>query len=299
MMEELKRSDYITASMLSERLEISRRTVIRDIQILKDAGYNVSSSIKGYHLNKGDKLSFSLTLSGEEKFTMLAGLQMLFDTKDPSLQAISQRLMYSLFGYDKKMKLSNIFIQSSKNENLMSLVRRIRAAVDNRKMIRFEYDKPDTDKLQKREVWPLAVFFRRHSYYMVARCTTRESLRLFRVSRIDNMRMTRKSFPIQDFSLEDYLASTFELDSSGQIMDVQVHFRPRVAPYITELVWHPTQVIKHLKDDSLILNMTVTVNQEIVRWILGFGSECKVLAPQVLINMIKEHLIAMKSIYNL
>ena len=206
--------------------------------------------------------------------------------------------MHDLFGYDKSMNLPSFLRESVGGKNLTNLVRRIRAAVDNRKVIRFDYIKPDADKSHMREVWPLAVFFRRHSYYMFARCINRESIRLFRVSRISKMVMTRKSFPIQDFSLEDYLESAFELNSSGQIMDVEIHFKSKVAPFIRELVWHPSQTIEPGSNNSLVLRMTVAINQEIVRWILGFGSECTVIAPQILISMIKEHVDAMNDVYS-
>ncbi len=298
-MEELKTNRHISSKYLAEGLEVSRRTVMRDIQVLKDAGYNIGSNRKGYHLDNRDKMSFSLSLSGEEKFTMMAGLQMLFDTKDPSLQIISSRLIAKLFGSDMDSLVPGFLRVSSGADNMSKLVRRIRAAVDNRKVIRFRYLKPGKhDRERVREVNPLAIFFRRHAYYMIARCCDRDVIRMFRISRIRDLIMTREVFADHNFNLGEFLEPAFELNASGPVGDVEIHFKPWVAPYIDELIWHPSQSLSWNEDGSVNLKMKVAINQEIVRWVLGFGSECVVISPDILINMLRKHVKLLQQYYS-
>ncbi|MEZ4813519.1 MAG: WYL domain-containing protein [Caldisericia bacterium] len=92
----------------------------------------------------------------------------------------------------------------------------------------------------------------------------------------------------------------FELNASGQVSEVELRFSAKVAPFISELIWHPSQrVSKKNSDGSITLTMRVAINEEIVRWILGYGSECAVIRPAVLIDMLKNHLYSLKQYYNI
>ncbi len=303
LINELNKNDFVSSKDLASKLETSRRTVMRDIQVLKDAGCSIKSDRNGYFLESKEKSQFSLSLSGEEKFTIIAGLQMLYDTKDPSLQIISARLVEKLFGGDFMsdfLKTPSLLKESTIEPNTSKIVRRIRAAVDNRKVIKFRYLKPgEISKPKLRKANPLAVFFRRHAYYMIAFCHKRNQIRMFRVSRICDLIMTRETFKSTDFNLNDFLEPAFELNPSGQISEVELRFTPKVAPFIGELIWHPSQRISKNSDGSVTLMMKVAINEELARWVLSYGSECTIVSPVLLIDIVKNHLYSLKQYYNI
>ena len=56
-------------------------------------------------------------------------------------------------------------------------------------------------------------------------------------------------------------------------------FSKKVAPYIREKNWHPTQKITEYKDGSLEIAMQLSHLFDIRRWILGWGGEADVLSP--------------------
>lgn len=292
--------NYTCADKLSCQLEVSRRTVIRDIHSLKDAGVAIESTRQGYKLVSSD-IQSKLSLSGEERFTLLAGLQLLIDTKDPSLQVVASRVAEKLFdGVD----LNTTMIPSLKRTQVesgreISKIRRLRMAVGMRKAITFYYQKPNQDsKPEKREIEPLAVFFRRHAYYIVGRRCDTADLRTYRVSRITKLNITRKTFKKDNFSLSEYLHNAFEFNTDGPIMDVEILFAPDVAQFVKELVWHPRQKVETNSDGSVVFSLRVAVNSEIVRWILGYGDSCIVKEPELLRELVKEQIELMKKNYS-
>jgi len=75
--------------------------------------------------------------------------------------------------------------------------------------------------------------------------------------------------------------------SSGDIK-VKIRFRKRVADYVRERTWHPTQEIVEYGDGELILTMTVNHLLELKRWVLSWGDDAQVLEPDSFVQEIKK-----------
>lgn len=65
-------------------------------------------------------------------------------------------------------------------------------------------------------------------------------------------------------------------------MDVRVQFSREVADYFKERQWHPTQQVKSLKNGDIIMSFHAGGIDEILSWILSWGTFAKVLGPQEL-----------------
>lgn len=294
----LSPTKFMKASELASELEVSARTIIRDVQSLKDAGAPIISTAEGYKLEETGWVS-NLSMSGEEKFVMLAGLQMVIQSKDPSLQRIANRLIEKLVGGTNIIGTTPVLggPTHQEDENLKK-VRRLRVAVDMKKWVTFNYNKPHGVGADFKEIRPLAVFFRRHAFYLVGFPKDLDEPRMYRINRIQNLAMMKESFKSVGFDIQTYLDDAFEFFASGPIEEVVIRFDKSVAPFISELVWHPRQKLTPLPDGGLKFELRVSINQEIVRWILQYGGECEVLSPKILRDMVKEQAVRMSHIYN-
>ncbi len=58
-----------------------------------------------------------------------------------------------------------------------------------------------------------------------------------------------------------------------------LHFDERVADYIREKRWHPSQQLKELPGGGVELRLKLGSLVEIQRWVLGWGGAAKVIAP--------------------
>jgi len=71
---------------------------------------------------------------------------------------------------------------------------------------------------------------------------------------------------------------------------VRLRFSQRVATYLKERLWHPSQTIRERSDGSIDLAFTTTGRQELVRWILSWMPEVQVLGPVDLRRRVLERL---------
>jgi predicted DNA-binding transcriptional regulator YafY len=74
----------------------------------------------------------------------------------------------------------------------------------------------------------------------------------------------------------------------GEPTEVKIWFSPKQAPYIEERTWHPSQRIEKQDDGSVILSLQVADEDEVKRWLIGFGAEASVLAPGKLRQEIRQ-----------
>ncbi len=75
-----------------------------------------------------------------------------------------------------------------------------------------------------------------------------------------------------------------------ELYTVRVRFSPGWARWVGEKIWHESQKINKLPDGSLEITFQVAGLDEIKRWILSFGLECRVLAPEKLKEMVRKDL---------
>ena len=68
---------------------------------------------------------------------------------------------------------------------------------------------------------------------------------------------------------------------------VRIRFTARVAPYIEEREWHPSQKIKKSKDGGLLLSFTTNHLNEVKDWALSWGPSANVLAPVKLVEKMR------------
>jgi len=67
-------------------------------------------------------------------------------------------------------------------------------------------------------------------------------------------------------------------------------FEPKLAVYITERQWHSSQEFRTRQDGRVEMRLETTGRKELVRWILSWMPDVKVLAPKSLRDRIAEKL---------
>ncbi len=69
---------------------------------------------------------------------------------------------------------------------------------------------------------------------------------------------------------------------------MRVVFSPRVARYIRERLWHPSQRFRDLADGRLEMTLRVADTLEARRWILGYGTDAEVAEPDGLREALRQ-----------
>jgi len=172
-------------------------------------------------------------------------------------------------------------------------------AIARRRAVRIRYrgfTEPDEIGTKLR---PYQVLFSQRSWYVIGRSSLHRSTRTFNMGRITRLQTLEETYKIpKGFSIERYLRNAWHLiPESGPDRHVVVHFRPKVAKNVAEVVWHKSQRIEPLDDGSIDFHADVSGLSEICWWVLGYGDQAEVLEPAQLRDMVAQHASHMLTAY--
>jgi predicted DNA-binding transcriptional regulator YafY len=75
------------------------------------------------------------------------------------------------------------------------------------------------------------------------------------------------------------LRDGFGITGAAKAWKVRLLFSRQLATYLKERVWHPSQQLRERRDGRLEMRLETTGHKDLVRWILSWMPEVKVLAP--------------------
>jgi len=200
-----------TAKHLAEELEVTERTIYRDIKDLILSGVPILGEAGvGYILQKGFDLP-PLMFTDDELAAITLGARLVESWSDQEL-ANAAKLAIQKIRAVVPERLQSRF----KRENLFSPFRQIkphvaqrladcRLAANNKQKIEFEYFSL-AEETSKRTILPLGLFYWGNVWTLGAWCELRQAFRSFRVDRIISLTLLDETF--QDNvgqSLKDYI----------------------------------------------------------------------------------------------
>ena len=193
-----------SGSELAERLEISRRTVRRDVDRLRDLGYPVEATIGvegGYRLAAGTQMP-PLLLDDEEAVAVAIGLRTAASNAVAGIDEASVRALAKLEQVMPPRLRSRFAALGAATGYLTwgeagvdaGILTTIARAIGSDERLRFHYRAAD-DEETRREVEPNGLVAVGRRWYLVAWDVDRADWRTFRVDRIEDPWTTRARGP--------------------------------------------------------------------------------------------------------
>ena len=163
-------------------------------------------------------------------------------------------------------------------------------AIATRRNVRLRYGSLQEAKEIATRLSPYELFFSRRSWYVVGRSSLHRAKRTFHLGRILQIEVLDDHFQIpRGFSLERYFGNAWHMiPEKGPDHEVVVRFDKLVAQNVAEVNWHKTQRVVFHADGSADFQVTVSGLNEISWWILGYGDQAEVLQPPELRRLIAE-----------
>ena len=282
----------MTATELAQELEVSERTIYRDIVSLETARVPVvagSGPDGGYWLPEGYRLD-PTTFSGDEAASLAIGGAILQGMRETALAATLQQALARMeaalppeyrpgvragrerFLFDTSRWYGNA---GTPEQHLPVL----RAAVLHGRRVRLLYPGRDAAQSEWRDVDPLGLVYKAGIWYLVGHCLRREALRTFRVGRIEaveELGIPRAEYP--DFDLGRYWEqSRAQVELRGHCPVVL-----RVSPCAMEaLLNRQVSIVRSVRhaDGAHECEVDFDSYDWAVSFVLGFGPGLEVLAP--------------------
>jgi predicted DNA-binding transcriptional regulator YafY len=164
------------------------------------------------------------------------------------------------------------------------------AAAAERRGVRIRYGSLAEGKEIVTRLSPYALFFSRRSWYVVGRSSLHRAKRTFHLGRVRQIEPLDDRFEVpRGFSIERYLRNAWHMiPAKGRDRQIVVRFSKLVAQNVAEVNWHKTQRVVFHADGSADFHVTVSGLNEISWWILGYGDQAEVLQPAALRRLIAE-----------
>ncbi len=261
-----------TAPELAERLEVSVRTIYRDIDALSGAGipiYAEAGRNGGIRIMHGFVLDKAV-LSEAERQEILAALQGLSATQNIQSDDTLRKLG-AIFHVDFAPWLEINFSRWGSVRD-QEIYRTLKTAVLSCKAVTVTYAST-YGEIVERKIYPLKLSYRARAWYVKAYCTKRRGFRLFRLTRIIDCAQTEETFSRCVFP---------EPESSQQ------------EEYPTITLWFPKEMAYRVYDEFDCTQIQRQANGDFITvanmpvdgWLIGFllscGTQVEVLSPAFL-----------------
>ncbi|MEJ2454043.1 MAG: YafY family protein [Candidatus Thiodiazotropha sp.] len=209
--QELRSDHWITARVLAERLEVSERTIYRDIQDLSLSGIPIIAETGlGYRLMEGFRLP-PLMFDEEELEALLLGVRMVGVWSEPVLAEAAERAVARIEAVLPERLLPELSRTAilvppyGPDEAVSDALHLLRQAVRSQRKVMFHYQRADGEK-SVRMVRPLGLAYWGRTWTLVAWCELRKDFRHFRLDRMSNLLEGGETFEHETGrTLDDFL----------------------------------------------------------------------------------------------
>lgn len=274
-----------------------RKTIYRDINMLKEAGYEI----------------FDRMVSNEKVYYMLdrefneAELRILIDCVQASAfipKKMSDNLIEKiacLAGSKKRdlLKKNTAFFNTKKhsNDEIFKSIEAIEQAINDKKKIAFFYFTLDEHAQRKYKydkkiyiVEPSALIYNKDKYYIRAYNEENQEMRNYRVDRMSKVEVldeavSEKSF-ISDEELSEYTSSVFGM-YSGKTENVILKFKDKLLDVVFDKFGEDAN-ISRLNETTCMVMVKVQISSIFYGWMMQFPDKMEVVSPEHLIKDYKE-----------
>lgn len=216
IVELLRRHGVMTAMDIAEKLEVSVRTVYRDMDDISASGVPLRGEAGiGYALEKGYDLPPLMFTQGELEALEVAA-RLLTSIADKDLQAGAEAALAKIRAVlphtlrRKNEELAVFAPDFVMSPRMRAAMPDLRTALRERRKIRLDYRKENGEESQ-RVLRPLGLFYWGKTWTLVAWCEWRDDFRHFRLDRMQEWELTSDTFNAEPGkTIDDFMAQMQE-----------------------------------------------------------------------------------------
>ena len=274
--------ERVSASFLAQTFEVSVRTIYRDVEALSMAGVPVYSTPGvggGIQIMPGFKLEKGM-FGNDDLSAMLIALSSLDGVIDRGVLASAEAKLRSLIPDQQasfvQFKANCVRIDRSpwiRNRHVDTHLDRIREALDQRNIVEIAYINHRGEESQ-RVVEPHQIVFKNGAPYMYGWCRKRQGFRLFKFSRILDLRILGEAFEFREIPQAD-------LDGTPYAQELKETICLRIRRPLAERVldYCPYDCFTADGNSHYLVDFPFIDRDYYYDVLLSFGEGCEVLAP--------------------
>lgn len=302
----LQINKQLTAKELADKLEVSVRTIYRDIDSLSNLKVPITSDrgSNGWIKLLGDYKTSLTGISNDEIFSLFVptGDKILDDL---GIEKLKNSTLLKLLGESSHSQIKEIEnIQNyiyidmntwngaiSVNKNILSVLQN---AIWNSKVLDIKYRK--INEVKNVILNPLGLVCKRGTWYLIG--INNEIIKTYKISSIENANSTTNYFNrLPNFNLEKYwIESTNKFKSSIPKFNFKFKINPCI---LNDIKARPFIKITNIieKDNSIYADVQFDALFQGIEFAFGYGNNIKILEPTQAIDEIKKKALEVINLY--
>ena len=261
-----------TAPELAEKLEVSIRTIYRDIDIISSVGvpiYVTTGRNGGIQIDDSFVLD-RLILSDKEKEDIITALKSVSIVDDHNSDTLSK--LSAIFNTKNEDWLEVDFSRWGNKAQDNTMFQKLKEAIISRKMICIVYANTRGEVIE-RVICPLKMVYKAKNWYIKSFCMNKSNFRIFKLTRIIQARNMEKNFDSMEFPQE-------KMEMKVNYENVILRFPQRMAYRI----YDEFEVDEIHQDDNgdFIISATMPIDEWLIGYLLSFGSKVCIIEPKYL-----------------
>jgi len=301
-----------TVKELAEELEVSLKTIRRDLDMLQAAGFPLEETVVAHGLKRWridpERWQPSLGFAFDEAVALYIARRLLEPLAGTPFWAAAQSALKKTRSTLSDAALAYIdrfgetFHRTRFGESdyasKAAIVEQLNLGIDDHCEVFLTYQSLRSTEPTTYPVHPYGLTFHRGSLYLIGFAPDHDQIRHWKLDRMEQAEVTQVRFnrPV-DFDLEEHFKNSFGVYEGGGDVRMKVWFSAEVARYVTESTWHPSQQLRPQKDGSLIAEFQLDGTREIKAWVLSFGRHAEVLGPEKLREEMREEVELLSRVY--
>jgi proteasome accessory factor B len=294
-----------TIDALASDLEVTTRTIRRDLEALQEAGFALYDE-----RDEQGRVHWRIdgrALHGLESGFTLPELCALYLSRN-LLEAVAgtpfQRDLTNAFGRLEKMlsprmrqfldRLPSVLVakpgpRARGASSSPDTVARLLEATLHLRVATMTYHSVSSKRIKEYLVHPYRMAFAQGGLYLLAYVPEYKSVRTFAIDRITSVTLEKQTFTPKQEIGDEVFANSLGVNT-GPAQRVELEFASEVAPYVRARVWHPSQDVRENGDGGVRLTMDVCHDWALRSWILSWGPFARVVSPAPLARTIRADL---------
>lgn len=261
-----------TAPELAEKLEVSIRTIYRDIDIISSVGvpiYVTTGRNGGIQIDDSFVLD-RLILSDKEKEDIITALKSVSIVDDHNSDTLSK--LSAIFNTKNEDWLEVDFSRWGNKAQDNTMFQKLKEAIISRKMLCIVYANTRGEVIE-RVICPLKMVYKAKNWYIKSFCMNKSDFRIFKLTRIIQARDMEKNFSPMEFPQE-------KKETKVNYGNVILRFPQRMAYRI----YDEFEVDEINQDDNgdFIISATMPIDEWLIGYLLSFGSKVCIIEPKYL-----------------
>jgi predicted DNA-binding transcriptional regulator YafY len=305
ILRELEASRRLTIDDLAGKTGVTTRTIRRDLEALQTSGFPLFDEVHdgkrywtleskafrrlddtGFTLAELSALYFSRTLV--EVLAATPFQQDVSSAFDKLAAVLTPQMRQFLDRLPLVFQAKGTSPRSDGSRTARELMSRLLDATLHHRRATMTYFSMSSRREKAYVIEPYRLMHSPDGLYLFAFVPEYAEVRTFQVGRIRALSLHEERFTPAE--LPDTIFAHSLGVHEGPPEHIEIAFEPRIAPYVSERTWHPSQSIAPRPDGGVVLSLDVCNDWALRSWILSFGPLARVLAPAPLMAEIKSEI---------